>query len=162
MTMRRRLVAAWVVLTGSLLFQSWFLGLWPAGKPLDDARLSTLYTQALADGRSHLSRAANPHLRDAPDPFAPALAPYRTDAPRDVSIYRGHYYLYFGIVPFVDAGSAYRAGMPQLGRTLLWGPGLGFRYYTAFGPVRFDVATPMRRRPGDSLVQVYVSLGQAF
>ena len=29
-------------------------------------------------------------------------------------------------------------------------------------PVRFDVAVPLSRRPGDALFQIYVSLGQAF
>jgi len=28
--------------------------------------------------------------------------------------------------------------------------------------VRFDVATPLSRRQGDALFQIYVSLGQAF
>jgi translocation and assembly module TamA len=67
-----------------------------------------------------------------------------------------------GIVPFVDAGSFYRSSLPQLGQQLFWGPGLGLRYYTSFGPVRLDVATPMKRRSADSLIQLYVSLGQAF
>ncbi len=67
-----------------------------------------------------------------------------------------------GIVPFIDAGSSYRSSVPQLGRRLLFGPGLGFRYYTSFGPIRVDVATPLARRRGDSLVQLYISLGQAF
>ena len=67
-----------------------------------------------------------------------------------------------GIVPFVDAGSYYQSPVPQLGRTLLYGVGLGLRYYTAFGPVRFDVATPLKRRSADSPIQVYISLGQAF
>jgi translocation and assembly module TamA len=67
-----------------------------------------------------------------------------------------------GVVPFIDAGSFYRSSAPQLGRRLLYGPGIGFRYYTSFGPVRFDVATPLSRRRGDSPVQFYISLGQAF
>ena len=67
-----------------------------------------------------------------------------------------------GIVPFLDAGSFYRSSVPQLGRTLFWGPGLGLRYYTSFGPVRLDVATPLRRRNADSPIQLYISLGQAF
>jgi len=36
------------------------------------------------------------------------------------------------------------------------------RYYTNFGPIRFDVGTPINPRAGDSRVAVYVSLGQAF
>src|SRR6185437_2393695 len=67
-----------------------------------------------------------------------------------------------GIVPFVDAGSYYESPVPQLGRTLLYGVGLGVRYYTAFGPLRLDVATPLHRRSADSPVQIYISLGQAF
>jgi translocation and assembly module TamA len=67
-----------------------------------------------------------------------------------------------GIVPFVDAGSYYESPVPQIGRTLLYGVGIGLRYYTAFGPLRLDVATPLHRRSADSPIQIYISLGQAF
>jgi translocation and assembly module TamA len=67
-----------------------------------------------------------------------------------------------GIVPFIDAGSYYPTSVPKFGQRLLIGPGIGFRYYTSFGPIRLDIATPLNRRPGDSLVQFYISLGQAF
>jgi translocation and assembly module TamA len=67
-----------------------------------------------------------------------------------------------GIVPFFDAGSYYESPVPQLDRTLLYGVGLGLRYYTAFGPLRLDLATPLHKRSGDSPIQVYISLGQAF
>jgi len=67
-----------------------------------------------------------------------------------------------GIVPFVDAGSYYESPLPQLGRTPLYGVGLGARYYTAFGPLRLDLATPLHKRHADSPIQVYISLGQAF
>jgi translocation and assembly module TamA len=67
-----------------------------------------------------------------------------------------------GIVPFFDAGRYYETTVPQLGRRLLYGPGIGLRYYTAFGPLRLDLATPLVRRPGDSPIQFYISLGQAF
>ena len=67
-----------------------------------------------------------------------------------------------GIVPFVDAGSYYESPLPQLGRTPLFGVGLGARYYTAFGPLRLDLATPLHKRSGDLPIQVYISLGQAF
>ena len=67
-----------------------------------------------------------------------------------------------GIVPFIDAGSYYENPLPQLGRTPLYGVGLGARYYTAFGPLRLDLATPLHKRSGDSPIQVYISLGQAF
>ncbi len=67
-----------------------------------------------------------------------------------------------GIVPFVDAGSFYESPVPQLSRTLLYGVGVGARYYTAFGPLRLDLATPLHKRSADSPIQVYISLGQAF
>jgi translocation and assembly module TamA len=67
-----------------------------------------------------------------------------------------------GIVPFFDAGSYYDKPAPQLGHTLLYGVGLGLRYFTAFGPLRLDLATPLHKRNGDSPIQVYISLGQAF
>jgi len=67
-----------------------------------------------------------------------------------------------GIVPFFDAGSYYTSPVPQLDKQIFYGPGLGLRYYTPFGPVRLDIATPLRRRSADAPVQVYISLGQAF
>ena len=42
------------------------------------------------------------------------------------------------------------------------GVGVGGRFYTSFGPVRLDLATPLNRRPGESRFNVYVSIGQAF
>ena len=41
--------------------------------------------------------------------------------------------------------------------------GIGVRYFTEIGPIRFDVAFPIKRRSGiDSKVQFIMSLGQAF
>ncbi len=67
----------------------------------------------------------------------------------------------FGIVPFVDGGSISSATLPNLS-DFRFGAGLGFRYHSSFGPIRVDVGTPIRRRTGDPLVTVSVSLGQAF
>jgi translocation and assembly module TamA len=67
----------------------------------------------------------------------------------------------FGLVPFLDAGNLYSSSIPKLGG-LRYGTGLGARYYSSFGPIRVDVGTPLNRRPGESRVAVYVSLGQAF
>jgi translocation and assembly module TamA len=68
-----------------------------------------------------------------------------------------------GAVAFIDGGQAYENTLPSLGGELLWGAGLGLRYYTPIGPVRFDVAVPLDRRRGiDDAFQIYVSLGQAF
>ncbi|WP_404710598.1 autotransporter assembly complex family protein [Sphingomonas sp. MMS24-J13] len=67
----------------------------------------------------------------------------------------------FGIVPFLDGGNLYAGSVPKF-QQLRFGTGLGVRYYSSFGPIRVDVGTPLDRRPGESRVAVYVSLGQAF
>ena len=67
----------------------------------------------------------------------------------------------FGVVPFLDGGNLYSQSLPKF-TGMRYGTGLGFRYYTSFGPVRVDVGTPINRQAGDSRVAVYVSLGQAF
>ncbi|WP_438827051.1 autotransporter assembly complex protein TamA [Sphingomonas bacterium] len=67
----------------------------------------------------------------------------------------------FGIVPFFDTGNAYESSMPKFG-DLRYGAGIGGRVYTNFGPLRFDVATPLNKRPGDSKIALYISIGQAF
>jgi len=67
----------------------------------------------------------------------------------------------FGVVGFVDAGQVHRGSTPTFS-DLRFGAGIGARYYTNFGPMRFDVATPIGRKPGEALVSVYVSIGQAF
>lgn len=67
----------------------------------------------------------------------------------------------FGAVAFVDAGNVYPTALPRL-TGLRAGVGVGVRYYTNFGPIRADIATPLGRRPGESPVAVYISLGQAF
>jgi translocation and assembly module TamA len=67
-----------------------------------------------------------------------------------------------GIVPFLEAGNVYETPFPKLGGRLLYDTGIGVRYYTPVGPIRFDIATPLRRRSADSVVQIYISIGQAF
>ncbi|HSZ51862.1 MAG TPA: BamA/TamA family outer membrane protein [Caulobacteraceae bacterium] len=67
----------------------------------------------------------------------------------------------FGVVGFFDAGQAFTSSTPQV-RDLREGIGVGVRYFTSFGPFRFDIATPLDRRPGDIPVGVYISIGQAF
>jgi translocation and assembly module TamA len=67
----------------------------------------------------------------------------------------------YGIVAFVDAGQVSEAQYPDFS-DMRFGVGVGGRVYTNFGPVRLDVATPIGRRPGESLINIYVSIGQAF
>lgn len=67
----------------------------------------------------------------------------------------------YGIVAFVDAGQAYSQTTPQF-NDLRYGVGIGGRFYTNFGPMRLDIATPIDRQPGESRLNIYVSIGQAF
>ncbi len=67
-----------------------------------------------------------------------------------------------GAVAFVDAGTTYAGPFPGKGDAPRIGAGIGARYYSEFGPIRADVAVPLNRRPGDSWLGVYVSIGQAF
>ncbi|MFO7985171.1 MAG: autotransporter assembly complex family protein [Desulfatiglandaceae bacterium] len=69
-----------------------------------------------------------------------------------------------GLVPFLDGGAAFLDRVPDFNRQdILYGAGLGFRYYTAIGPIRLDVAVPINKREGvDDNFQIYVSLGQSF
>lgn len=67
----------------------------------------------------------------------------------------------YGLVPFFDAGRIGRGSSPSLSG-MRYGAGIGARYYTNFGPMRIDVATPIGRRKGESRVALYISIGQAF
>jgi len=67
----------------------------------------------------------------------------------------------FGIVPFIDAGNSYESVFPDAS-DLRFGAGIGGRFYTNFGPLRADIATPLNRRPGDGRIAIYISIGQAF
>ncbi|GAU80436.1 hypothetical protein assembly factor YaeT precursor [Bosea sp. BIWAKO-01] len=67
-----------------------------------------------------------------------------------------------GIVPFFDAGMAFEDSFPNFKQALRMSAGLGLRYYTPIGPIRFDVAAPLNPRKGDKPVAVYISIGQAF
>ena len=68
-----------------------------------------------------------------------------------------------GVVPFVDAGAAFDKTYPDFKEDIRVGAGVGLRYYTSIGPIRFDVATPvMGRTRNDPRVAFYVSIGQSF
>ncbi len=66
-----------------------------------------------------------------------------------------------GLVVFADAGALGETSTPTFNE-LAVGVGAGVRYDLGFGPLRLDIGTPLNARPGDSPVQVYISIGQAF
>jgi translocation and assembly module TamA len=69
----------------------------------------------------------------------------------------------FGVVPFLDAGNAYRNAVPDPGGEIRVAAGIGIRYFTSFAPLRADIAFPLNRRKGvDDRFQFYIGIGQAF
>jgi translocation and assembly module TamA len=74
-----------------------------------------------------------------------------------------------GLMGFYDAGNVYADCFPNpYNRKILQSAGCGLRYYTAIGPLRFDVAFPLNKRKiagsdfQDKPFQFYFSIGQTF
>lgn len=66
-----------------------------------------------------------------------------------------------GYVAFLDGGAAGSNVEPPID-SMRFGAGVGLRYYTAFGPLRADIAVPLNKETGDADFQIYISIGQAF
>ncbi len=75
--------------------------------------------------------------------------------------YRQRFGESFGAAVFVDAAQVGHSAAPFNG-TLFEGVGVGARYYTSLGPIRFDIAVPLDKRRKDQLLEAYIGLGQAF
>ena len=56
----------------------------------------------------------------------------------------------------------YEDEFPRLFQDFEWGAGIGLRYYTPIGPVRFDVAVPLDKKSDVKGYQLYISIGQTF
>lgn len=67
----------------------------------------------------------------------------------------------FGVVGFLDAATVSADALPSFD-TFDAGAGLGLRYYTSLGPIRFDVAWPLADTAELADVAIYVGIGQAF
>ncbi|MEM9421209.1 MAG: BamA/TamA family outer membrane protein [Pseudomonadota bacterium] len=78
---------------------------------------------------------------------------------------------------FADGGAAYISETPDFSGDFLIGAGAGVRYATPIGPIRLDVALPLKRRTEhrfnqetgteeitfeDDAVHLYIALGQPF
>ncbi len=67
-----------------------------------------------------------------------------------------------GLVPFADFGTVTLSEMPTVDAKWYKSVGVGLRYFTFFGPLRFDVGFPLDRREMDPAFRIYASIGQAF
>lgn len=68
----------------------------------------------------------------------------------------------FGGVAFFDYGNVYTEEWSFPLDRLKYAPGLGLRYDTLIGPVRFDVGYALNPEPGIRRIQFFISIGQAF
>ena len=75
----------------------------------------------------------------------------------------------WGVVGFFDAGLVDIGSFAPRGGNWQSGAGIGVRYQTGFGPIRFDVAVPLHNGDGETSgsglaggVLIYVGLGQSF
>jgi outer membrane protein insertion porin family len=67
------------------------------------------------------------------------------------------------IVPFYDGGNVFdRIGFANFTRLYTNSVGLGLRYATPVGPIRFDVGHNLSPVPGISSTQYFITIGQAF
>lgn len=67
-----------------------------------------------------------------------------------------------GGVVFVDAGNVYDQELPNPVDKMFISTGVGARYYSPIGPLRFDVGIPLDDIEGEDGYGVYISIGQAF
>lgn len=66
-----------------------------------------------------------------------------------------------GVVPFIDAATVSDEAFPDFS-DIRAGAGIGLRYATPFGPIRLDVAVPLKPYEGGSRYGIYAGIGQAF
>ncbi|WP_395516372.1 autotransporter assembly complex protein TamA [Pseudorhizobium flavum] len=66
-----------------------------------------------------------------------------------------------GLVPFIDVGTVSTEIVPDFS-DIRAGAGIGIRYATPFGPLRLDVAVPLRKYDGGSDYGIYAGIGQSF
>ncbi|WP_336278720.1 autotransporter assembly complex protein TamA [Bartonella sp. CB175] len=67
-----------------------------------------------------------------------------------------------GLVGFIDGGVVGEKASFNFSQKMKWGIGIGGRYMTGIGPLRVDLAFPLKREKGDPRIGFYVGIGQAF
>lgn len=74
----------------------------------------------------------------------------------------------WGVAAFIEGGHVSQQTLPYKTDKMFYGAGLGLRYYTDFGPIRADIAMPLKRRKKqngkfvDDAFHFYISIGQGF
>jgi translocation and assembly module TamA len=74
---------------------------------------------------------------------------------------RFHHPSGFGAAAFYDVGNVFER-ISDIGFSLRHSVGLGVRYASPVGLLRFDVGFPLGRRPGERAYQWFFTLGQVF
>ncbi|OGN65857.1 MAG: hypothetical protein A2888_03385 [Chlamydiae bacterium RIFCSPLOWO2_01_FULL_28_7] len=68
-----------------------------------------------------------------------------------------------GFVPFMDIGNVSNNKIPDFHEKWLKSFGIGFRYFSFFGPLRLDIAFPLNKRKNiDEDYRIYANIGQTF
>ncbi|WP_316862469.1 autotransporter assembly complex family protein [uncultured Cohaesibacter sp.] len=67
-----------------------------------------------------------------------------------------------GLAAFVDTGNTFNSAAPKFNQEWYTGVGAGIRYLTPIGPLRLDVAIPLKEIKDQPGYGVYIGLGQAF
>ena len=67
-----------------------------------------------------------------------------------------------GLVGFYDAGLIGEDPLPSSGDEWHAGAGIGVRYNTGIGPIRFDIGTPVQGDTAGDNIEVYIGIGQSF
>lgn len=141
-----------IVLAGRARFAS------ITGAPLSSIAPSRrLYAGGGGSVRGYAYRGIGPHNNEGDPTGGRSLTELSVEARIKTPLLDGA----LGIVPFIDAGTVGEDSTPGFDEIKL-GAGIGARYYTGFGPLRFDIAVPLNPGPRDPKVGVYVALGQSF
>lgn len=67
-----------------------------------------------------------------------------------------------GAVGFYDIAQVGAEAFPMAGDAWQAGAGIGIRYDTGIGPIRFDIATPTTGNSAGEKLEVYIGIGQSF
>jgi len=67
-----------------------------------------------------------------------------------------------GLVGFYDVGFVGPDDEPFTGGEFHAGAGIGLRYKTGIGPIRFDIGTPASGGETGDAIEIYIGIGQAF